>query len=252
MAFYWSNERIEHYWKASLFSGFHKHLAEIIKPLCQKKDHLIDIGCGPGPLSLYLAPCVKHLTAVDVSPQALARLEEQAVAKQIHNVNYVNCPAEALCDTFDVVVMSYFGTPFSLMEHCLTLSRRILIRVIDTDKKSLPAGFGKRRERENEETVRLALDSLGIPYAVSRHELEFGQPLKSHEEARSFLKLYYPGVSDDVIGSYLAQALIPLEHPVYAFYLPRKKKFSVIVCEGQAEDKPVEPKYRFACAEADT
>jgi len=57
---------------------------------------LLDVGCGPGSLTLLLAPRFGHATGLDADPHMLAEGERQAAAAGITNVDWVNMRAEDL------------------------------------------------------------------------------------------------------------------------------------------------------------
>jgi len=57
---------------------------------------LLDVGCGPGSLTLLLAPMFEHATGLDADPHMLAEGERQAAAAGIVNVDWVNLRAEDL------------------------------------------------------------------------------------------------------------------------------------------------------------
>lgn len=60
------------------------------------RGRLLDLGCGPGSLSLPLAPHFEHVVAVDADEQMLAEGERQAQATGITNVAWVHARAEEL------------------------------------------------------------------------------------------------------------------------------------------------------------
>ena len=72
------------------------------------------------------------------------------------------CGAAELQAPFEVGLMVYFGTPFSLMEACLKKTRRVLLRVMDRPGGDRPL---QRRARETPEAVCQALETKG--YAVT-------------------------------------------------------------------------------------
>jgi SAM-dependent methyltransferase len=73
------------------------------------RSQLLDIGSGPGSLTLLLAPYFEHVTAVDADPQMLAVGQRQAAAAGITNVEWVHCRAEDLAfdpDTFRLATLA--------------------------------------------------------------------------------------------------------------------------------------------------
>lgn len=53
-------------------------------------DTVIDIGCGPGTLTIPLSGQCKQITAVDPSIKMLECIREKAAAGKINNISYVN------------------------------------------------------------------------------------------------------------------------------------------------------------------
>lgn len=60
------------------------------------RGRLLDVGCGPGSLTLLLAGLFEHATGLDADPHMLAEAQRQAAAAGITNVEWVNMRAEAL------------------------------------------------------------------------------------------------------------------------------------------------------------
>lgn len=57
---------------------------------------LLDVGCGPGSLTLLLAPWFAHATGLDADAEMLAEGARQAAAAGIANVDWLNLRAEDL------------------------------------------------------------------------------------------------------------------------------------------------------------
>ena len=57
---------------------------------------LLDVGCGPGSLTLLLAPSFEHVTGLDADPHMLAEGARQAAAAGITNIDWVESRAEDL------------------------------------------------------------------------------------------------------------------------------------------------------------
>jgi SAM-dependent methyltransferase len=53
---------------------------------------VLDIGCGPGTLSVPLAPKARSVTALDISTEMLKRLEINAAKAGLNNIEYINLP----------------------------------------------------------------------------------------------------------------------------------------------------------------
>ena len=77
-------------------------------------DHILDMACGPGTVSLLAAPLVKHVTALDFSSRMIAILNEKIAVSGIDNIHTEQCDCQALPmedDRFDAV-FSQFGLMF--------------------------------------------------------------------------------------------------------------------------------------------
>jgi SAM-dependent methyltransferase len=53
-------------------------------------DTIIDIGCGPGTLTIPLSLLCSQITAVDPSPKMLKHIKKKAATSNINNILYVN------------------------------------------------------------------------------------------------------------------------------------------------------------------
>ena len=72
-------------------------------------DRLLDVGCGPGSLTLPLAAHCQQVVGVDADAHMLAEGERQAAAAGIRNVEWVHAKAEELTPSlgpFDAATMA--------------------------------------------------------------------------------------------------------------------------------------------------
>jgi ubiquinone/menaquinone biosynthesis C-methylase UbiE len=53
-----------------------------------KSDNVLEVGCGTGTTALLLAPCVKQITASDISSRMIEIAREKAVAQKVENVRF--------------------------------------------------------------------------------------------------------------------------------------------------------------------
>lgn len=67
-----------------------------------EQSTILDLGCGPGTLSLPLAPQVRKVTALDYSQKMLDILQQEADAAAIDNIRCINCSWESDWDSFGV------------------------------------------------------------------------------------------------------------------------------------------------------
>ena len=73
-------------------------------------EKVLDAGCGPGPISLLLAPAVAQVTAVDLSQAMLHKARQTAADRKLTNIefrlgNLANLPWPD--QTFDLIVSRY-------------------------------------------------------------------------------------------------------------------------------------------------
>ncbi len=80
----------------------------------QPEDRVIDVACGPGTVSLLLAPLVKNIVALDFSANMIAELKKALDEKEIHNVIFRQRDCQSLDENdlqFDLA-FSQFGLMF--------------------------------------------------------------------------------------------------------------------------------------------
>ena len=61
-------------------------LNQVNAMILSKEDTVVDIGCGPGRLSIPIAQRVHSVTAVDVADEMLAKWKENANAGGVNNI----------------------------------------------------------------------------------------------------------------------------------------------------------------------
>ena len=96
-------------WDPSLYEGAASHYARgrvaypraLADLLAAELDldgsgRLLDVGCGPGSLTLLLAPLVAEATGVDADPGMIAEAEDLAVRAGARNVRWQVFRAEDL------------------------------------------------------------------------------------------------------------------------------------------------------------
>ena len=62
--------------------------ADFVLPLLGREDRVLDVGCGPGPITIGLAQGVQHVTGVDVDDAEFADARIYAASHGIDNVTF--------------------------------------------------------------------------------------------------------------------------------------------------------------------
>jgi SAM-dependent methyltransferase len=77
---------------------------------------LLDVGCGPGSLTLLLAPLFAEAVGVDPDPGMIAEAERHAARGRIANVRWVELPAETLPGHLGTFRVATFAQSFHWMD----------------------------------------------------------------------------------------------------------------------------------------
>jgi SAM-dependent methyltransferase len=77
---------------------------------------LLDIGCGPGSLTLLLAPLFEEVVGVDPDRGMIAEAARQAALRGVRNARWVMLPAEALPGGLGVFRVATFAQSFHWMD----------------------------------------------------------------------------------------------------------------------------------------
>ena len=138
----WSNQSRKALWEKQADS-FNKRIVRVtsgqadtdkddyISKMLQRVDikpefSVLDIGCGPGTLTIPLAKKAKYVTALDISEQMLKHLKSNAKNEGVDNIRYINAAWEDAFDAnqvgkHDVVVASRCIAPLDIKETFLKL-----------------------------------------------------------------------------------------------------------------------------------
>jgi SAM-dependent methyltransferase len=90
---------------------------------------VLDVGCGAGHTAFAFAPHVREVTGIDLSPGMLAEATQQAAARGIANVRFLEASAAELpfadCQ-FDIVTCRYVAHHFPSLMPALTEIFRVI------------------------------------------------------------------------------------------------------------------------------
>lgn len=225
--FKWTQESIAYMDDACRRTDFHRKLAAELQPYLRETDSVCDAGCGLGYLSLSLAPYVGAVTAVERDSQALAVLERELALRHIENVHpccedvFAHRPEKP----YDAMVFCFFGSMEEILAAALRQCRGTVLAVVRDDVCHRFSGAPRAPGRHSFDAACGVLDAHGIPYTAQRAALDFPQPFRTLEDARTFLTIYGGGApaEDD-----LRAKLISTGDPDFPWQLPGVRRFGMI------------------------
>lgn len=106
------NKRIVRVKAGSIETDKDDYISNMLRRIEVEPDFtVLDIGCGPGTLTIPLAQKVKSVTALDISERMLENLKTNAANEGVNNIRYINAAWEDACadnrvDRHDVIVAS--------------------------------------------------------------------------------------------------------------------------------------------------
>ena len=232
MLFQWDESRIRWFLAASDYTGFHKKLSEKIIPHIEPGSTLCDAGCGLGRLDLELAAYVKRLTAVDINENVIDALRRDAEKLGLQNLHARAGDASSMTETFDIVLMSFFGK--SGVENYLKLCRRKLVRIVNADNKSsLYPESHRSIEKDTVPIVQKELEDLRIAYKLELYSMEFGQPFRSRRDAEQFVQNNAPKATEAEISSFLNDRITLTGRSDFPLYLPNRKELGIFIIDKE-------------------
>ena len=238
----WTTEKMEWYVRASRFDGFHRRLTDIIRPALKKTDTVVDIGSGPGMMSLEISRYVNDVKAIDCNEYALGWLDEKIREEGYSNIqtaigDYIEAPDALLPGDFDVALFCYFGGPGSIFESAYRKAKRLIVMIMHG---TCPPEAKSKNEDESHrvygDEMEEYLVNMGIPYKKLSGLIRFGQPLISKDEAKLFVESYAENSDEDpneheaYIKSQLA-LVEKLDDPIFPWYLPKMRDPVILFIE---------------------
>ena len=225
--FEWTEERVSFMADACERTDFHEKLAALLAPYLKKTDSICDAGCGLGYLSLALSPLVGHVTAAERDDRALDVLRRQLARRHICNVTPLCTDVLAYTPPvpFDAMVFCFFGSMEEILAAALRQCRGTVLAVVRDDVCHRFSGAPRAPGRHSFDAACGVLKARGAPYTARRAALDFPQPFRTLEDARTFLTLYGGGApaEDD-----LRAKLISTGDPDFPWQLPGVRRFGMI------------------------
>ena len=106
---FWAPESLRRYLDACAFLDYPRvPLAKYVEGIIRPEDTVLDLGCGPGASSEYLATLCRQVWAVDTSQAGLDSLRERIAKKGTRNITPLDQPfPQGELPVCDVVVALY-------------------------------------------------------------------------------------------------------------------------------------------------
>ena len=229
MGIVWNRQTVDWFRHASEYTRYNRALGEILRVHIPAGTTLCDVGCGAGLIDLELAPHCECITCVDIAPGAVAAVQEEAVARGISNLTPLCQDGAALEGEWDTVMALFHGGSCGVQRYFPHARQRLILAVYQHPRGSFGPVHRKRVKHHGADQVQAALDEMGVVYTVEHHALEYGQPLRSWEEAQTFVQAYCQPMEAWELEEYLHTHLRTTDKADFPYYLPKTKEFSLFV-----------------------
>lgn len=227
---FWDAATLRFMEDAALQTDFYQRVTDWLLMQLSPDAHVCDAGCGLGFLSLALAPHVRRVTAVDVCPEALAVLRRHQTARNLTNLQ-IQCGDIAAVQPavpYDAMVFCLFGE----YDLGLRVARRqcrgdVFLVLRDDPMHRFSACQHPVALKGFTGTCQL-LTELGIPFTQEKCALDFGQPLRSREEARRFFLRHSVDDPAAITDAFLDSRLVATQDDKFPLYMPHTRRLGLI------------------------
>lgn len=189
---FWNEERLKWYFIASIYTKYHKNMANVLKSIIPKGESLMDLGSGPALLSLELKDYFKEILAIDFDESVISILNKKIEKENIKNFKAYSsdCYDEKLFLNFskkDNILFSHFGKIEEYFSYFKNFFNKRMIIIRNDIEKNIVYN----KDKDTIQDITNYLEKLNINYKIYRQNFEFGQPLLDEEEAIYYLKKWY-------------------------------------------------------------
>lgn len=230
--FQWNDKKTELYTRAAEYTNFNEKLGTIIRENIGDNRTIWDLGSGVSFLSLYLSKYSKEIKCVDTSEIALNKLNKLIIEKNIKNIETINKDFEEFLkdnDKGDLILASHFLN--NLGEYIeLLLEKSKTIVIIKNSDERVDRSLFPGRKQKIEDIENLLKDKYSyIKYKKILYKEDFGQPLKSIEEAQEYYNLYS---EKSISEKEILKKIIKVNNEEYPYYYPKEKVTGMIIIEN--------------------
>lgn len=225
----WNETTIKYFVDASEYTGFHKKLAEFLKPYIKYNESFCDMGCGLGLIDIYLSKDLDYITCVDINENVINHLEKVIKEKEISNIKCMLKDYKVIDKKFDTILISFFG--YEDIEYFSRQCNRLIAVVNDRCKTHIP--IAKTGDDEfiqySSKHLKELLDRKKFNYELKLLSMEFGQTFFDDNEIVQYAKAYDNGEEYDTIYSHIMKNIIKGDS--ISYYLPYEKNISIFIID---------------------
>ncbi|HWP98710.1 MAG TPA: class I SAM-dependent methyltransferase [Syntrophomonadaceae bacterium] len=230
MNFEWDENTIRWYQEANVYSGFFKNIAGLIAPALKEYSTFCDVGCGLGLIDLELSHYIGSITCIDINELVIKTLIRNVEERRITNIKTKVMDCTNLEENWDIIFLSFFGSHH--LENYLPRCKKLISVVAKGKHPEFYPEKYKKTQKSTVEDVEQILRLKGISYSLKEASFEFGQPLRSREEARSFVRTQASNISEEDLTEFLSQRLLETGQDQYPFFIPRMKSMGIFEIKG--------------------
>lgn len=229
MKIIWNKKTAEWFRNASEYTGYSRELTGLLTRYIRPDYTVCDIGCGNGITDLELAQYCKEITCVDISAEAINDLKIHAAEKGLKNLHAIVCDGKDIKGSFDVVTAFFHGGGYCF-ENYFHLAQKCMIIASHSDTASKTGPENRHFHKHyNASGLSEYLKEKNIPYSVSFHSIEYGQPLRGIDDAKDYVRTYALPMTEEELDRYVGTALVKTGNPEFPLYLPKKRSFALYV-----------------------
>lgn len=226
----WSPDIIRWYREASDYTGFFKNVAELITPKLEGYFTFCDIGCGLGLIDLELYNNIGSITCIDINEAVIEELKNSIDERKVNNIEPRVMNSYGINESWDIIYIGFYGS--SSLERFLPHCKKLIAVVCGDSNTELYPQKYKVFQKNNVDKAKEYLAAKRIPYSVEEVSFEFGQPLRSTEDAKSFVMSHCPKISQEDLTDFLLHRLVITSETRYPLFMPHTKTIGIFEIEG--------------------
>ena len=226
----WTPEMIRFLEDAADQTENYRSLAEALCELLPANARICDVGCGLGHLAEQLCASFASVTALDCSRLAIDAFQARLGRNVPKNLQILCADAFGLPEdlTFDAMIFCYFGSLPEILHvaqrHC---TGSVIVIRRNYERHRFDVGAHPRLRATAAGTVQ-TLREMGIECRTITLQPEFGQPLRSMEDALRFFRLYRRDPVQTVAWESIAPKLVETGDAAFPYYFPQRKDVSIL------------------------